>query len=93
MGQFQLYPYNCVILSLYAREVVIKGLKSIIPVKSVVVIHVINPQYIFIIRVVDINYRCYNYKVWNGGSGTLFFFFFHLPLYALFLLNLFLKLG
>jgi len=61
-------------------------------VKSVVIIHVINLQYISVTRVVNINYRCCSYRVRNGGSGALFFFFFYLPLYVLFLLNLFLKL-
>jgi len=72
--------------------VVIKGFKSIIPVKSAVIIYVIDLQYIFIIKVVNINYKCYSYKVQNKGSGILFFLFFHLPLYTLFLLNLFLEL-
>jgi len=72
--------------------VVIKGLKLIIPVKSVVVIYTVNLQYIPVIRMVNVNYRCYSYKVWNRGSGVLFLFFFHLPLYMLLLLNFFLKL-
>ena len=42
---------------------VIKGLKFIIPVKSIIIIYVINLQYIFIIKVVNINCRCCNYKV------------------------------
>jgi len=71
---------------------VIKGFKFIILVKSVVIVYVINLQYIFVTGVVNINCGCYSYKVQNGGSGALFFFFFHLPLCALFLLNLFLKL-
>jgi len=72
--------------------VVIKSLKPIILIKSVIVIHVINPQYVLITKVIDINYRCYSYKVRNKKGGTLFLFFFHLPLSLLFLLNLFLKL-
>jgi len=72
--------------------VVIKGFKSIMPVKSIVIIHVINLQYIFIIRVVNVNCRYCSYKVRNGGSGALFFLFFYLPLCMLFLLNLFLEL-
>jgi len=36
--------------------VVIKGFKPIIPVKNVVVIHVIDPQYVLVIRVVNVNY-------------------------------------
>jgi len=71
---------------------VIKGLKSVILVKSVIVVYIINLQYIFIIRVVDINCKCYSYKVRNRGSSALFFLFFYLPLYILFLLNFFLKL-
>jgi len=72
--------------------VVIKSLKSIMSVKSVIVIHIINLQYIPIAKVVDINCKYYSYKVRDRGSGTLYFLFFHLPLYILFLLNLFLKL-
>jgi len=71
---------------------VIKGLKSIMLVKSVVIIYIVNPQYIPIVKVVDINYRYYNYREQNGGSGALFFFFLHLPLYILFLPDFFLKL-
>ena len=71
---------------------VIKGLKLIIPVKSVVIIYVIDLQYVFVIRVVNVNGWCYGYGVQNGGSSALFFFFFHLLLYMLFFLNLFLKL-
>jgi len=58
-------------------------------VNNVVVIHIINLQYVSVIRVVNINCGSCNYKVQNKGSGTLFFLFFHLPLYVLFLLNLF----
>jgi len=72
--------------------VVIKGFKFIISVKSIVIIHIINPQYILIARVVNVNCKYYSYGVWNGRSSALFYFFFHLPLYTLFLLNLFLKL-
>jgi len=72
--------------------VVIKGLKSIIPVKSAVIIYTVNPQYVPIARVVNVNCGCCNYKVQNRRSGALFLFFFHLPLGLLFLLNLFLKL-
>jgi len=61
-------------------------------VKSVVIVYIIDLQYIFIIKVVDVNYKCYNYKVRNGGSSALFFLFFYLPPYTLFLLNFFLKL-
>jgi len=61
-------------------------------VKSVVIVYTVNLQYIPVTKVVNINYRCYNSRVRNKGSNTLFFFFFHLPLYTLFLLNLFLKL-
>jgi len=32
-------------------------------VKSTVVIHIINLQYVFIAKVIDINYRYYSYKV------------------------------
>jgi len=42
VGQFQLYSYNSVVLFLRIREIVIKGLRSVIPVKSIVIIHVIN---------------------------------------------------
>jgi len=62
------------------------------PVKSVIIIYIINLQYILIIRVVNINYRCCGYKVRNRGSNALFLLFFHLPPGVLFLLNLFLKL-
>jgi len=58
-------------------------------IESVIVIYVINPQYISVIRVVDVNYGCYSYKVQNRGSSALFFLFFYLLLYMLFLLNLF----
>jgi len=61
-------------------------------VKGIVIIYIVNLQYIPVIKVVNINYRCYSYKIQDGGSGTLFFLFSHLPLYTLFLLNLFLKL-
>jgi len=63
MGWFQLYPYNSVVLSLCVREVVIEGFRLIMLVKSVVIVHVINLQYISVIRVVDINYKCYSYGV------------------------------
>jgi len=72
--------------------VVIKGLKFIMSVKSVVIIYIINLQYILIVKVVNVNYGCYNYRVWDGRSGTLFLLFFHLPPGLLFLLNFFLKL-
>jgi len=72
--------------------VVIKGLRSIILVKSVVIIYIINLQYILIVRVVNVNCRCGGYKVQYGGSGTFFLFFFHLFLYTLLFLNFFLKL-
>ena len=36
------YPYNSVVPSLYAKEVIIKGLKPIILVKSVVIIYIVN---------------------------------------------------
>ena len=42
---------------------VIKGLKSIMPVKSVVIIYTVNLQYIPIAKVVNINCRYYGYKV------------------------------
>jgi len=58
-------------------------------VKSVVIIHVINLQYVSVTKVVNINYKCCGYKIQNGRNGALFFLFFHLPLYTLFLLNLF----
>jgi len=72
--------------------VIIKGLRFIILVKSVVVVHVITLQYILIVRVADVNYRCYGYKVWNRRSSALFLLSLHLPLGLLFLLNLLLKL-
>jgi len=71
---------------------VIKGFKSIIFLKGTVIIYVINLQYILITRVVNIYYKCYNYKIQDRRSGALFLLFFHLPLGLLFLLNLFLKL-
>ena len=71
---------------------VIKGFKSIILVKSVVIVYTVNLQYIPIVRVVNVNYRYCNYKVQNGGSNTLFLLFFYLPLYTLFFLNFFLEL-
>jgi len=58
-------------------------------VKGIVIIYVINLQYISVTGVVNINCKCYSYKVQNRGSNTLFFLFFYLPLYMLFLLNLF----
>jgi len=72
--------------------VVVKGFKLIMPVKSVVIIYTVNLQYIPVIKVIDINCKYYSYKVGNRGSNTLFLFFFHLPLYPLLFLNLFLKL-
>ena len=42
---------------------VIKGLKSVILVKSAVIIYTIDLQYILIVKVVDINCRYCNYKV------------------------------
>jgi len=61
-------------------------------VKSVVIIHVIDPQYTPVTGVVNINYGYYSYKVRNRRGNALFLLFFHLPLSLLFLLNLFLKL-
>jgi len=61
-------------------------------VKGVVIIYVIDLQYISVTRVVDINCRYYSCGVRNRGSSALFFLFFYLPLCALFLLNLFLEL-
>jgi len=72
--------------------VVIKGLRFIILVKSIVIIYTVNPQYVPITKVVNVNYRYYSYKVQNRRSNALFLLFFHLPLGTLFLLNLFLKL-
>jgi len=72
--------------------VVIKSLKPIMPVESVVIIYVIDLQYISVTKVVDVNCWCYSYRVQNGGSGTLFLLFLHLSPGALFLLNLFLEL-
>ena len=71
---------------------VIKGLKFIMLVKNIVIIHTVNPQYVLIAKVVNVNCRCYGYKVQNRRSGALFLLFFYLPLYTLLLLNLFLKL-
>ena len=42
---------------------VIKGLKPIILVKSVVIVYVIDLQYISVIRVVNVNYGSYSYGV------------------------------
>ena len=42
---------------------IIKGLKLTILVKSAVIIHIVNPQYILIIKVVNVNCRYCNYKV------------------------------
>jgi len=61
-------------------------------VKSIVIIHVIDLQYIFVTRVVNINCRYCSCGVRNKGSSALFFLFFHLPLSVLFLLDLFLEL-
>ena len=71
---------------------VIKGLRFIILVKSAVIIHTVNLQYIPVIKVVNVNYRCCNYRVQDRESNTLFLFFLYLLLYILFFLNLFLKL-
>jgi len=60
MCRFYFYPYNSVVPSLYAKEVVIKGLKLIILIKSTVIIYIVNLQYVLIIRVVDVNYRYCN---------------------------------
>jgi len=56
---------NYVVLSLYNREVVIKGFKPVILVKSVVIIYTVNLQYVFITRIVNVNYGYYGYKVQN----------------------------
>jgi len=32
-------------------------------VKSTVIIYVINLQYILLVKVVNVNYKCYSYKV------------------------------
>ena len=61
-------------------------------VKSAVVVHAVDLQYVPIARVVNVNCKCYGYKVQDRGSSTLFFFFFYLLLYTLLLLNLFLEL-
>ena len=37
---------------------VIKGFKLIILVKSVVIVYIVNLQYVLIIKVININYRC-----------------------------------
>ena len=42
---------------------VIKGLKSVMPVKSVIIVYVINPQYISVTGVVNVNYKCCSYGV------------------------------
>jgi len=42
---------------------VIKGFKFIILIKGVVIIYIVNLQYILIIKVVDINCRYYSYKI------------------------------
>jgi len=72
--------------------VVIKSLKFIILVKSVIIVYTVNLQYIPVVRVIDVNYRYCSYKVQNRGSNALFPLFLYLPLGLLFLLNLFLKL-
>jgi len=46
-------PSSCV------REVVIKGFQLTILVKSAVIIYAVNLQYVLIIRVVNVNCRCY----------------------------------
>ena len=71
---------------------VVKDLKPIMPVKSTVIIYTVNLSYVFIIKVINVDYKCYSYKIQNKGSNTLFLFFFHLLLYTLLLLNLLLKL-
>jgi len=43
--------------------VVIKGLKSVMLIKSVIIIYIVNLQYILIVKVVNISYRYYSYKV------------------------------
>jgi len=43
--------------------VVIKSFKPTILVKSVVIIHIVNLQYIPVIKVVNVNYKCYSYRV------------------------------
>ena len=58
-------------------------------VEGVVVIYVIDPQYVSVTKVVDVDCRCCGCGVRNRGSSALFFLFFYLLLYALFLLNLF----
>ena len=42
---------------------VIKGLKPIMLVKSVVIIHTVNLQYVPIVKVVNVNCKCYSYRV------------------------------
>jgi len=42
---------------------VIKGFKPVILVKSAVIIYIINLQYVLIIKIVNVNYKSYSYKV------------------------------
>jgi len=72
--------------------VVTEGFKFIILIKSIVIIYIINLQYILITKIVNVNCKCYSYGVQNKGGSVLFLLFFYLPLGLLFLLNLFLKL-
>ena len=42
---------------------VIKGFKPVILVKIAVIIYIINLQYVLIIKIVNVNYKSYSYKV------------------------------
>jgi len=57
---FYFYPYNSIVLFLYVREMTVKSLKFTMLVKSVVIIYAVNLQYIFIIKMVNVNCRCHS---------------------------------
>jgi len=65
VGRFQLYLSDSVVPFLYAREVVIKSFKLIILIKSVVIIHVINLQYISVTKIINVNCKYCNSGVRN----------------------------
>jgi len=53
MYYLHFYSYNRVVPFLYAGEVVIKGLRLTILIKSTIIMYVVNLQYIFIIKCDD----------------------------------------
>jgi len=59
MCYFYFYLNDSVILFLYAGEIIIKGFKLTILVKGTVIIYIVNLQYVFIIKVINVNCKYY----------------------------------